>query len=50
MAGEPTQTASKALRTPVYQLLSEKWSGHYTLLLAVFNLLSTSMNWEVFEK
>jgi len=49
MTGEPTQTASKASHAPVYQLSSQKWSTHYTSLPAVFNLLLTSMNREVFE-
>jgi len=50
MTGEPTQTASKASHTRVYQLSSEKQSNHYTSLPAVFNPLVPSMNQEVFEK
>jgi len=39
----------KALRAPVYQLLSEKRSSHCALLPAAFNLLPTSTNQELFE-
>ena len=34
----------------VYQLLSEKCSIHYASLLAIFNLLHSSTNQELFEK
>jgi len=44
MTGEPTQTVSKVLRAWVYQLSSEKWSSHYTLLPAAFNLLPAAFN------
>jgi len=36
--------------TPRYIILSEKGSSHYASLPAVFNLLPTSMNREIFEK
>jgi len=47
MIGEPTQTTSMAMRTLVYQLLSEKRSSHCTLFPAVFDLLPESMNQKV---
>ena len=53
MTGEPTHTASKernGAAHPSYQLLSEKWSIHYTSLLAMFNPLPSIMNQELFEK
>jgi len=50
MTGEPKQTASKASRTWVYQLLPEKQSSHYTSLPAEFNPLPPTVDWEVFEK
>jgi len=50
MTVEPTHTSSKALCTPVYQLLSEKRSSHYALLSVVFNLLCISTNQKLFKK
>jgi len=50
VTGEPTHTASKASRPQVYQLFSEMWSRHYASLPAVFNLLCSNMNQQLFEK
>jgi len=46
MTGEPMQTASKALRARVYQLLSENQSSHYAFLPAMFNPSPKSTNQE----
>jgi len=50
MTGEPMHTASKVLCIPVCQLLSEKRSSYYASLPAVFNLLYSSTNQQLFEK
>ena len=53
MTSESTHTASKegnGTTCPSYQLLSEKCSINYTSLLAVFNLLRSITNQELFDK
>ena len=53
MTSEPTHTASKegsGTTCPSYQLSSEKCSINYTSLLAMFNLLRSITNQELFDK
>ena len=45
----PKKRNGAACPSYVYQLSSEKWSIHYTLLSAMFNLLHSSTNQELFE-
>ena len=53
MTSEPTHTAPKegnGTTRPSYQLSSEKCSINYTSLLAMFNLLRSITNQELFDK